>query len=122
VLSIKAKKKWLKAIDRHLQDVSRSLFGQGFLICGHEADVTITSDKTITICFRVNAGNPLSYFDDDFIIFLRTGGCQVRLSVPFWWKVLLKRRVKKLMKTSLINEIERLRGELVWITTLRLQP
>lgn len=111
MISVKAKREWLDAIEKHFEEYSWPLFGSQFLIYEHRSEIRLGKDTKISIFFEVDVGNKLKYpYKGSF--YFQSGNSLVRLSVPFWWKWLLQRRVMKLMNASLKEELKRLRGQL----------
>jgi hypothetical protein len=110
MITIKAKKEWLKSIEEHFKDYPWPLFASQFLIYEHQSNVVLPNNKVADIRFRVSVGNSLDYFFGGISFYLDSGRNSVRLQVPFIWKWLLQRRVRKLMRASLKEEMKTLRG------------
>lgn len=108
-ISIKADKEWLDKIEEHFEEYSWPLFTKEFIIYEHKSNVKIDDGRGVEVCFGVSVHNSMSWHSDRIRLWLCYGSSHVKLAAPFWWRWKMKRKIMKLMKASLKEELKRIK-------------
>lgn len=109
IISIKADKEWLDKIEEHFEEYSWPLFTKEFIIYEHKSNVNIDDKRDVGVCFDVSISNGMSLHSDRVRLRLYCGSSHVKLAAPFWWRWKMNRKIMKLMKASLKEELKRIK-------------